>query len=414
MRWAGWVHQARAACFPSRPACCPPAAGDLSVSLSRALQFAGTRYLKRGVTDAGYAANDVEVEQVVEAGLDWKSRQPLLSSVVQVWWRGRGGRGGRGASRHERPASACWSHPTPPRPTPPLAPPQVRGSIPLHWAQQPDSSMLKPEIVLQRFDPLYQATQRHFDQLRCAALCAAPRSAGQHGRRRLRACCRMATLRCSVPPSWPQPCGRTCLTPTRLPCTCLSACREQYGEPVCVLDLVKRMERRPRESILGQEFAAAVRHLNARLPPGQQRVQYAAFDLSHIARTAKKQLLGDLQRLQEPVLAATGIFTSGGGRGGAAHTRSQHGVLRTNCIDSLDRTNLAQFTFGMVALGQQLHALGISGAWARQGGCSRRLGRHRRSRSARMPASHPHPASLPPALVQRARGWTPPAAWRTT
>lgn len=48
------------------------------------LQFAGTRYRKRGVTDSGYCANDVEVEQVVEAGVDWKSGQPLLSSVVQV------------------------------------------------------------------------------------------------------------------------------------------------------------------------------------------------------------------------------------------------------------------------------------------------------------------------------------------
>lgn len=36
-------------------------------------------------------------------------------------------------------------------------------------------------------------------------------------------------------------------------------CRQQYGEPVCVLDLVKRVERRPRESVLGCEYAAAVR-----------------------------------------------------------------------------------------------------------------------------------------------------------
>lgn len=42
----------------------------------------------------------------------------------------------------------------------------MRGSIPLHWAQQPESSVLKPEIVLHRFDPLYQATRRHFDMLR--------------------------------------------------------------------------------------------------------------------------------------------------------------------------------------------------------------------------------------------------------
>ena len=40
----------------------------------------------------------------------------------------------------------------------------------------------------------------------------------------------------------------------------------------------------------------------------------------------------------------------------------QHGVLRTNCIDCLDRTNVAQFAYGLTALGQQLHALGLADA----------------------------------------------------
>ena len=37
----------------------------------------------------------------------------------------------------------------------------------------------------------------------------------------------------------------------------------------------------------------------------------------------------------------------------------QKGVLRTNCIDCLDRTNVAQYAYGLVSLGQQLHALGF-------------------------------------------------------
>lgn len=37
----------------------------------------------------------------------------------------------------------------------------------------------------------------------------------------------------------------------------------------------------------------------------------------------------------------------------------QSGVLRTNCIDCLDRTNVAQYAYGLVALGRQLHALGF-------------------------------------------------------
>lgn len=37
----------------------------------------------------------------------------------------------------------------------------------------------------------------------------------------------------------------------------------------------------------------------------------------------------------------------------------QSGVLRTNCIDCLDRTNVAQYAYGLVALGYQLRALGF-------------------------------------------------------
>lgn len=37
----------------------------------------------------------------------------------------------------------------------------------------------------------------------------------------------------------------------------------------------------------------------------------------------------------------------------------QKGVLRTNCIDCLDRTNVGQYAYGLVALAHQLHALGF-------------------------------------------------------
>lgn len=37
----------------------------------------------------------------------------------------------------------------------------------------------------------------------------------------------------------------------------------------------------------------------------------------------------------------------------------QNGVLRTNCIDCLDRTNIAQYAYGLVALGYQLQILGL-------------------------------------------------------
>jgi hypothetical protein len=40
-------------------------------------------------------------------------------------------------------------------------------------------------------------------------------------------------------------------------------------------------------------------------------------------------------------------------------TQLQRGVLRTNCIDCLDRTNVVQFAYGLAAFGRQLAALGL-------------------------------------------------------
>ena len=40
--------------------------------------------------------------------------------------------------------------------------------------------------------------------------------------------------------------------------------------------------------------------------------------------------------------------------------RAQNGVIRTNCIDNLDRTNAAQFIVGKCALGHQLYAMGMT------------------------------------------------------
>lgn len=34
--------------------------------------------------------------------------------------------------------------------------------------------------------------------------------------------------------------------------------------------------------------------------------------------------------------------------------------MRTNCIDCLDRTNVAQYAYGLAALGRQLYALGVT------------------------------------------------------
>ena len=58
----------------------------------RSRHFAGTRYRKRGLNPQGFVANEVETEQIVDAGVDWGTGLPLCTSMVQV--RGFAGWGG--------------------------------------------------------------------------------------------------------------------------------------------------------------------------------------------------------------------------------------------------------------------------------------------------------------------------------
>lgn len=48
------------------------------------------------------------------------------------------------------------------------------------------------------------------------------------------------------------------------------------------------------------------------------------------------------------------------GQGLPVMPMEQQGVLRTNCIDCLDRTNVGQFSIGVHALAKQLYVMGVS------------------------------------------------------
>lgn len=56
----------------------------LTLLARRSRHFAGTRFRKRGLSSAGFVANDVESEQIVDAGIDWATGQPLWSAMAQV------------------------------------------------------------------------------------------------------------------------------------------------------------------------------------------------------------------------------------------------------------------------------------------------------------------------------------------
>ncbi|XP_015058603.1 phosphoinositide phosphatase SAC1 [Solanum pennellii] len=293
---------------------------DFSVSLisRRSRHFAGTRYLKRGVNDHGRVANDVETEQIVldeEAG----SCKGKMSSVVQM-----------------------------------------RGSIPLFWSQEASRFSPKPDIILQRYDPTYEATRLHFEDL-----------------------------------------------------------ARRYGNPIIILNLIKTVEKRPREMMLRREFANAVGYLNQILSE-ENHLKFIHWDFHKFAKSKSANVLAVLGGVASEALDLTGFYYSGKpvvvkrrttqlSRTSTARDSSlrdlransgelsrigsnneilnslikqereadnsqqigkdnddnaapkfQSGVLRTNCIDCLDRTNVAQYAYGLEALGRQLHAMGLT------------------------------------------------------
>ncbi|CAB9519183.1 Phosphoinositide phosphatase SAC5 [Seminavis robusta] len=203
---------------------------------------------------------------------------------------------------------------------------QVRGSIPTFWTQESSVTMPKPPIELNRVDPTYTATQLHFQDL---------------------------------------------LT--------------RYGSPICVWDLVKQSEKREREVRVGNEYRHAIDYINTSVEE-PHKIRYCALDYSHISKHRNLDVSTSLNEVATWAVNQTGFFCSRpkwkilkGGRiepflddvdgantalltkqlGVPVFAMEQRGVLRTNCIDCLDRTNVAQFSAGVEAIEQQLVVMGI-------------------------------------------------------
>ncbi|GAA5908285.1 phosphatidylinositol-3,5-bisphosphate 5-phosphatase [Sporobolomyces salmoneus] len=251
----------------------------------RSRHFAGARYRRRGVTEDGFVANDVESEQIVADALTTPFFVPNSHSTTDP-------------SKPPPPENRSPS----PRYTSYV---QIRGSIPVYWSQE--TGNYKPPIDIAPRDPFFAAAARHFDHL-----------------------------------------------------------FELYGAPVVIFNLIRRKD--GQESTLLAEFEECVNYLRQFLPDKNQ-LRYVHYDIK-AARKEKKDVIHVLEENAQDAMEWTQFFHSGP----EAPRRPkpllpevpersqpllQNGVVRTNCIDCVDRTNTVQFMIGKVALGHQLRALGI-------------------------------------------------------
>ncbi|KZT52574.1 hypothetical protein CALCODRAFT_502129 [Calocera cornea HHB12733] len=104
----------------------------------RSRHFAGARYLKRGVNEDGYVANEVETEQIVSEALTTPFYAPTYDPETGF---------------HLGPNPRYTSYV------------QYRGSIPTFWAQDVMGMNPKPPIEITVVDPFYTASAKHFDDL---------------------------------------------------------------------------------------------------------------------------------------------------------------------------------------------------------------------------------------------------------
>ncbi|KAK6456346.1 SacI homology domain-containing protein [Scheffersomyces xylosifermentans] len=129
---------------------------------------------------------------------------------------------------------------------------------------------------------------------------------------------------------------------------------QRYGSPVIVLNLIKTKEKIPRESKLNSHFTNCITYLNQFLPE-EHKLRYHSFDMS---KHSKKNLdvIAPLQKIASKSIKEIGYFHNGKS---LSSTKLQKGVIRTNCIDCLDRTNAAQFIICKEALTHQLRGLSL-------------------------------------------------------
>ncbi|KAI9802115.1 MAG: hypothetical protein M1833_002036 [Piccolia ochrophora] len=222
---------------------------DLVLTLisRRSVERAGLRYLRRGVDEKGYTANSVETEQLLSDAA-WDAER--VYSLVQI-----------------------------------------RGSIPLYFAQSPYS--FKPAPVLQHSaDINYRAFSKHFNRV-----------------------------------------------------------AQRYGE----IYVASLLDKQGNEAKVGEAYEQATTRLNDNGGIDGSRVGFHWFDFHDACRGMKFENVSLLMDTLGNTLDEFGNTLKFGGK----TLSEQSGVLRTNCMDCLDRSNVVQSAVGRRMLEKQIKEEGF-------------------------------------------------------
>ncbi|CAI5986869.1 unnamed protein product [Closterium sp. NIES-64] len=128
----------------------------------------------------------------------------------------------------------------------------------------------------------------------------------------------------------------------------LRGLKEIYG-PVIAVDLVNQDGG---ESRIGSAYAGAVNAIK------DSDLRYVPFDFHHECGATKYHQLSVLDDQISKDMETQGFFLQG--MDGTVQ-KQQHGTVRTNCVDCLDRTNVTQSWFARHVLEDELRQMGLLG-----------------------------------------------------
>lgn len=161
-------------------------------------------------------------------------------------------------------------------------------------------------------------------------------------------------IRGSIPLFWSQDSNHRKPIPKiqRNPKESYIAMKKHFDELVSLygdLAVINLVEHTGREHIVGYEYEKLVRRLHS------PNVIYHAFDVHKECRGMRYENMGSLIEMLEPLLDSGGYYWYGP----TGLFMAQKNVVRTNCMDCLDRTNVAQSFISRHVINTQLLRLGL-------------------------------------------------------
>jgi hypothetical protein len=127
--------------------------------------------------------------------------------------------------------------------------------------------------------------------------------------------------------------------------------QQKYGK----LQIVNLVEKHGVEAPIGRQYEKSIERLNKEASSDAEKAAFEWFDFHAVCRGMKFENVSFLLQILGKKLESLGSTVAVDDQ----VTEHQTGVLRTNCMDCLDRTNVCQSSFGKYMLDQQLKEQGF-------------------------------------------------------